>query len=612
MTIYDSADGFYKSPFGAVSSGETVSVSLSLPERFSAAQVELILFADGQEENVFLLEQKAVRDGAAIFGCSFDLADVGIYRYYFRINSGERLYVKKIGDSTLGEINDGSYGGLWQLTVYDAAFTVPQDMFGSVMYQIFPDRFYRSGKDHSNIPPERALRSDWGSTPYWLPSEDGPYITCDYFGGDLAGIAEKLPYLQSLGVGIIYLNPIFEAHSNHRYNTADYFKIDPLLGTERDFIDLCAKAKKMSVKIILDGVFAHTGSDSVYFNREGRYGNCGAYNDPLSPCCEWYEFENYPDQYKSWWGFKTLPRLSSDSAALRNFFCGEGGVIDHWLSRGASGFRLDVADELSDGFIEQIRTAVKRNGHDKLLIGEVWEDASTKESYGVLRKYLLGHELDSVMNYPFRSAIFDYIKGGDCYKFKNTVMAILENYPKHSVNLLMNSLSTHDTPRAITALAGDEQGDNDRDWQSHHALSFEQYAKGAKMFKLATVLQFFLPGIPCVYYGDEAGMQGYSDPFNRGCFPWGHEDKELTRFIQKLSTIRKDHGSLGQSRLRFLPEEKIVAFTREEIAVAVNPTDLPQPLTSPEFEGEILAGSVTNGAVEARGCVVVMTIDNEQ
>ena len=189
----------------------------------------------------------------------------------------------------------------------------------------------------------------------------------------------------------LYLNPIFEAHSNHRYNTADYRKIDPLLGTEEDFVELCAKAKAVGISVILDGVFSHTGSDSLYFNRNGRYGeHSGAYRDPDSPYREWYSFRRYPDDYESWWGFRTLPNVRETYPSYLDFICNPNtGVLAKWLSLGASGFRLDVADELPDAFLDRVYQTVKSFGEDKVVIGEVWEDASNKISYGNRRHYLL-------------------------------------------------------------------------------------------------------------------------------------------------------------------------------------------------------------------------------
>ena len=423
-------------------------------------------------------------------------------------------------------------GDLFQLTVYSSNFTTPDFIKGGVMYQIFPDRFCKSGKEHKNVPKDRIIRNDWGGMPYYRPDQNGHVWNNDYFGGDLEGIRSKLPYLAELGITCIYLNPIFEAHENHRYNTADYMKIDPMLGTNEDFKRLCSHAAEMGIDIILDGVLSHTGADSIYFNKFNRYDSVGAYNSQDSEYSSWYTFYEFPDKYESWWGIDTLPNVNENDEKYTNFICGDGGVIDYWLEQGAAGFRLDVADELPDEFLDNLNKCVKKHGNSKLIIGEVWEDASNKESYGVKRRYLLGSQLDSVMNYPFREAILNYVKGGSVFDFKIQVMSILENYPKPAIDVLMNFVSTHDTERAINNLGGETCVGKSKDWMSERRLTEEEYNLGKARLKCAMVLQFFLPGVPCIYYGDESGMQGYKDPFNRQCYNWGSEDKELIKFTK--------------------------------------------------------------------------------
>lgn len=271
------------------------------------------------------------------------------------------------------------------------------------MYQIFPDRFCRSGEKHENVPTDRIIHENWEDTPFFRPDERGIIRNNDYFAGDFKGIESKLPYLQSLGVTCIYLNPVFESHENHRYSTACYEHIDPMLGTDEDFEHLCKQAKTYGIDIILDGVFSHTGADSIYFNKFGRYGDHeGAYRDPDSKYKNWYFFSRYPFDYESWWGITTLPNVNENNPDYTEYICGENGILQRWIDKGARGWRLDVADELPDEFLDNLNKAVKAKGNDKVIYGEVWEDASNKESYGVRRRYLIGGQLDSVMNYPSR------------------------------------------------------------------------------------------------------------------------------------------------------------------------------------------------------------------
>ena len=417
----------------------------------------------------------------------------------------------------------------------------------------------------------------------------------------------------------LYLNPIFEAHSNHRYNTADYRKIDPLLGTEEDFADLCAQAKKLGISVILDGVFSHTGSDSVYFNQNGRYGeHSGAYRDPNSPYREWYSFKRYPDDYECWWGFKTLPNVRETQPDYMDFICNpKTGVLAKWLTLGASGFRLDVADELPDSFLDRVYQTVKSFGEDKVVIGEVWEDASNKISYGNRRRYLLGNQLDSVMNYPFRNAVLGYILTGNADDFLTSVVSIVENYPPPAMNSMMNSLSTHDTPRAITVLVGESMEGKDRPWQAtHHYLSLDKYARGQVLLKLASTLQYFLPGIPCLYYGDEAGLSGYADPFNRCCYPWGYENQELIAFFSELGKLRLSMPFLTEAS--FIPlvvDEALCCYLRcgknkeERALIAINrsnqPRTLPLPKDFTDAESHILLGEYHDGVLCGESAVVL-------
>ena len=474
-----------------------------------------------------------------------------------------------------------------------------------MIYQIFPDRFYRSGQEKKNVPADRVLRSDWGGEPSWRPDKSGRVLNNDYFCGDLVGIKEKLPYLKSLGVRCIYLNPIFEAQSNHRYNTSDYEKIDSILGTEQDLRELCDAAEKFGISIILDGVFSHTGDDSRYFNKCGRYDTIGAYQSEKSPFFSWYSFRTWPYDYKSWWNFETLPEVNEENKSFIDFITGNNGVARRWLKAGVRGWRLDVADELPDKFLDEFRKSVKAEKSDALILGEVWEDASNKCSYGSRRRYLQGAQLDSVMNYPFSEAILGFIRSGIVEGFSEKILTVLENYPKCVVDVLMNHIGTHDTMRAITALAGESCEGRDRHWQSGRLLSPQQYERGVKLLKLAAVIQYTLPGVPSLYYGDEAGMQGYKDPFNRVCYPWGNENKDLLSFYENLGRIRRGCHCLKEGTYFTVSEMlSCLAFTREDdndrifVVVNRNEHDIDYYLPEEWNSAETLMGErVENGSL---------------
>ncbi len=553
---YNSLDGFYKSKFGALRSGESVKLRIVVARSFMAngASFEIRDDSQGDFKSFPMYWAGMYSDDSEIWDLEFTAPEAGLYWYHFNVYSpwGE-CSVYNDGTSK-GVINTANSRHIeWQLTVYSDDFTTPDWLKGGVIYQIFPDRFYNSGKVKRNVPKDRIIRTDVENLPYWRPDDEGRVLNNDYFAGDLKGIEQKLPYLEDLGVSCIYLNPIFEAHSNHRYNTADYSKIDPLLGTQKDFESLCNAAHKRGIKIILDGVFSHTGDDSVYFNKYRRYGNGGAYNDKNSPYYKWFKFEEYPDRYKSWWGFETLPEVVEDGEEYLEFMTGKDGIVRKWIRLGADGWRLDVADELPDGFIDAVRKAVKAENPDAVLLGEVWEDATTKFSYGERRRFLLGRQFDSIMNYPLANAVLDFAKYGIAEDFERRVMSIAENYPAPALNVMMNHIGTHDTERAITKIAGESCEFTDRDWQEkHNKLPEDKYEQGVGLLKLAAAIQYTLPGVPSVYYGDEIGMQGYKDPFNRAYFSWNGINKELQAYYKKLGIIRESNECLKEGSINFL------------------------------------------------------------
>lgn len=590
-TIFNSQNSFYKTPFGAVRAGQSVTFTLTVPVEFGCTTPYLFFNKDGEQPSMHLLEKQYYRNGTDVFTITLRPEEPGLYFYYFDLYTGYRkLYAGELGEAY---ITTGT-GDAWQLTVYDKDFETPQHLRGGVIYQIFPDRFYES-RPHEDMPfADRIYRRDKHSEPYFWPNEQREgYLNMDYYGGDLAGIRKKLTYLAGMGVTCIYLNPIFEAHANHRYNTANYKQVDPVLGTNEDFAELCRAAKARGIDIVLDGVFSHTGSDSIYFNREGRYPNCGAWQSESSPYRSWYDFSSdYPSGYRCWWGFETLPEVNENDPSYREFICGKGGVIDYWMDLGAAGFRLDVADELPDDFIEDIRRAVKRHGREKYLLGEVWEDATNKWSYGKRRTYLLGKGLDSVMNYPFKEATLNFVRGRDARATANDIMRICEHYPAPALHVMMNFMSTHDTVRAITAIAGESCEGHDRYWQSERRLTPEQYEEGRKLLTLAYAMIFTLPGIPSVYYGDEIGMQGYKDPFNRAYFDWDSTETRIRPVIQDLAALRKSCPAFSDGDLVITHAEGgVLCYERRSrsatAAVCINRTEHYLTVKLLDFEVEV-------------------------
>ena len=578
ITWFDPADPRCKEPYGAAPSGSAV--TFTLRPRRQEGFVRGLLTArwefDGDRVTQTLLPWVGLEGDRDLFSASLELGDyVGLIWYTLRL---ERL------DGSAEET------GEFQLTVYDAAEKVPAWFGEGVTYQIFPDRFRRlTIPDPTGMVGGRWVHQSWEEEPEYRPDEHGEIRNRDFFGGSLPGVEEKLPYLQSLGVETLYFCPIFEAPENHRYGVADYEKIDPMLGTREDFTRLCQKAHALGMHIMLDGVFNHTAFVSKYFNGDGFYPGVGAGQSLDSPYADWYCFQNWPHEYTSWWGIYSLPTTNKHSREWLEYITGENGIIRSWLRAGADGWRLDVADELPDFVVHAIHQAARAEKPDAVIIGEVWEDASHKIAYDVRRRHVLGGHCDGVMNYPVRSGILNFLLGADGGELRQAVETQRQNYPRWAFYSSMNALGTHDTLRVLTLLGegSDRKGDTSRDWRFQHRLTPEQRALAVERLKLGSLLLYALPGSPTVYYGDEVGMEGFEDPFNRRTYPWGWEDRELLRWFTALGQARKTLEPLRRGELRWLRcQGRCAAFLRElgaqRVIAAVNAGSQPTVLELPE------------------------------
>lgn len=601
---FDSRNKIYREKIGAIAEGEALRLRLLLHNDAHVHEAFLILRKDEWDNPWHIkLEPREWLEDYRFYDTEISLEE-GLYWYSFRYTSDYGEFFVTKTETSLGIVSKD--GASWQQTVYNKDFKTPDWLDGGIIYQIFPDRFFNSGAKKNNVPEDRYIVEDWAKQPEFRQPNDICRLGNDYYGGDLLGIEQKLDYLASLGVNCIYLNPIFEAHSNHRYNTADYMKIDSLLGDEKDLESLIKKAKKKGIYIVLDGVFSHTGDDSVYFNAKGRYDSLGAAQSKDSPYFKWFNFTEYPNKYAAWWGIETLPETNENSPEFTEFITGENGVIRYWLKKGIKGWRLDVADELPDEFLDNIRKALKAEGENNYLLGEVWEDATNKISYGYRRRFLRGKQLDSVMNYPFANAIVDFLKGRSGTHIINTVLDITENYPPAAVKTLMNHIGTHDTARILTRLGADNMLDGNREAQSHSFLNEWQYERALKLLRLAAVLQFTLPGVPSIYYGDEAGMQGFGDPFCRAGYPWGKENTELVEFYKALGKARRNCKAFVSGD--FVPlsaDNNLVSFIREKekakALIAVNRSEEIREIELPkEFENAktLIGNGIENGKLK--------------
>lgn len=565
MQLYhDSRDPHCRAPAGAQKCGTRVMLCLYVRDCVPDS-VHLRLWFG--KESFHPMEQDP-RD-ASRYRAVITLPETPCLLWYdFQVWSGGQFYWYGNAEDRLGGMGALVYGEArsFQITVYDPAFAVPGWTRGAVFYQIFPDRFAR-GQAGARLPlPEgRTYHASFTDTPdLVLTPGSGDNYAHDFFGGTLRGIMEKLPYLASLGITGLYLNPIFRAGTNHRFDTIDWMQVDPALGTEEDFHALCEAAKGYGIHIILDGVFSHAGNKSPFF--------LSAQTAPDSPYRNWFGFEHWPDMYKSWWGFRTLPELDKRQPGVIAYFLGnEDAVVKHWVRGGASGWRLDVADELPMEYLRMLRPSVREEKADALIIGEVWEDASNKVSYGQMRSYCLGDTLDGVMNYPLREAAIDFLLGRvPAGTFKRRMDSLYENYPQPFQQALLNVIGTHDRPRILNILAGADGEDLPREKRAALRLTKKQRALGEKRLRLMFMLVFAMPGMPCVYYGDEAGMEGAADPFNRAPFPWGREDRALTAFFADAIARRKALAPLSGGSLSIeAPREDVLAILREEDGATV-------------------------------------------
>ena len=587
--LYDSRKLCHKTPFGTLTPEQYCTMTVHVPSAVKTTMVSCIINReDGSHAMNADLPYKETQGPYDIFQGTFRIEYPGLYFYYFYIShqsGGFRLF--RQGDQTNMEAGD-----MWQLSCVPADFSTPDWAKGAVIYQVFPDRFNRAGNvDLTGKLEPYTLHKYWHEDVSWQPTADGIVLNNDFYGGNFKGITAEMDYIASLGTTILYLNPISKSFSNHRYDTGDYKVPDPMLGTLEDFKEMCEAAHQRGIKVILDGVYSHTGSDSLYFNKQGSFPGTGAYQSENSPYRSWYTFYQWPESYHSWWNFDTLPTVNKmDPEFIKFIITDEDSVVAHWLGLGVDGFRLDVADELPDEFLKLLYDRVKQINPDALVLGEVWEDASNKRAYGRRRTYFTNAELDSVMNYPYRTAILNFMRGFDSgAKLKETVMSIAENYPSQVVACNMNLLGTHDTPRILTALVDDFDGPREEKAKRH--LSRHQLEVALERLLMASFLQYTLPGCPSLYYGDEAGMEGYKDPFNRRPYPWGREDWDLIRHFRRLGQLRKNCACLRLGDIQFFEAgDKHLGFTRsyegKTVKVYVNRSGDPWEIPN----GKILLG----------------------
>ena len=596
MHFFDQYDNFFRSPGGAIEIPGSLRLRIKI-KRGEAVAAWVICREDGGASQKMHMHFAGVVGEYDIYECELTFITPDLYWYSFKVETHSIT------------ITIPMHGDGFQVTAHAPQIS-PHWIQGGVIYHIFVDRFNKS--DDVYIKPGNIYRADWDSTPYYLPDENGIVPNNDFFGGNLQGITDKLPYLKDLGVTCIYLSPVFEAASNHKYDTGDFRHIDPAFGGDAAFDKLCDTAKQHGMQIILDGVFNHVGVDSLYFNKYNNYDSVGAFQSKDSHYYSWFNFQDWPHKYDAWWGVKILPSINEKNPAYQNYICGEGGVISHWTRKGVAGWRLDVVDELPDTFLDPLCQSIKRENPSAYIVGEVWEDASNKVAYGTRRRYFQGGQLDSVTNYPLKDAIVAFVKDGDAPRLATIMDNLHQNYPAHVFHSLMNIIGTHDTVRILTVLGGDNFPNTKLEWE-HFKLTDEQVALAKRRLKLAAALQFTLPGVPCVYYCDEAGMEGGADPFCRKCYPWYNEDKMLVSWYSILGGLRKRQPALKNGDYELVRASGgVFAFTRGQgdtkILVAVNVSAHDIMCHEPDFNFNLFTNEYCAKLIVAAGEAAVFAI----
>ena len=575
------ANGEDASVKGAFSLNTILTFSVECPRRLGVSAVVLRINKDGENGKDISLDFAATKGGVDKYVTELALnnslcdGDDGLFYYEFLFLRGyETLFTSSVNNVDF-ELSVHS-ADKFRLLVYSPEYETPEWFHGGTMYQIFTDRFF-CGKGEIGTRDDVVMNPDWqAGVKQYAEYPGAPVANNEFFGGNLWGIAEKLDYLKSLGVTVIYLNPIFEAYSSHKYDTGDYMKVDAMFGGEKALEYLVEKCKEQGIRIILDGVFNHTGSDSVYFNRYGKYDSVGAYQSEESEYKDWYFFKEFPDSYECWWNIEILPKLNPECIACRDFLCNKGGVAEKYIKMGIGGWRLDVADELSNDFLDILRDTVKgaSNG-EGIIIGEVWENAADKIAYGKRRRYFRGKQLDSVMNYPVRNGILAFVTEGDGETLYNVLTELYSSYPETVCHSLMNSLGTHDTERILSVLGDKDVFELTNEELSTHKMNATQRKRAVSKLKIASTLQYTVFGVPSVYYGDEVGLEGGHDPFCRQPFPWGNENQDLISHYRKLGEIRKKNSAFADGKFKIISHTKdFIAYERynedENILVVAN------------------------------------------
>jgi glycosidase len=689
---HDSRDTLYRTPGGAVPEGTPVTLRFrTFHDDVTGVKVRFYSVDRAGQEIVAM--QPAATDVSCydpdLAAATCDFWQITIpgdrgqdnlwYRFIVSDGTDTDYYADNTAalDGGLGEPSDDPVDNSYALMVYDPDFAAPAWAKDAVIYQVFPDRF-ANGRSNNDARTgdirydDPVLRLPWGTLPEgycrnyadgatncpwrfddtppdWSPTKESPRGR-DYMGGDLMGVTQQLDYLQALGVTTVYFNPIFDAGSNHSYDTQDYETIDPYFGTQKDWENLVKLAERRGIRIVLDGVFNHLSSDSPFFDRYGHYATVGACESTTSPFRSWFDFRDVPAgtgecvsstgvakgaTYDGWFGFDSIPvinKAATTPGVWEYFLTGADAIAKRWLEAGAAGWRMDVSGDASfpAGYWETFREVVKTTRPDALTISETWQKDST------LLRMLRGDRFDSTMNYRLRDAVIGLVAPGpfDSKGFADSgriiapseflarLSSIREDYPDAAYYSLMNLLDSHDTERLLWTITPGAETTAEKE------LTAANVVAGKARVRIASLIQFTVPGAPTVYYGDEIGMTGDDDPDDRRTFPSPSQsslrDTSLLAHYTTLAQLRRDLDVLTDGDFRALLADDangVAAYGRKTASqaavVAVNRGTSAQAATIPlagylhdglAFTTRLALGSGGTAAATSAGGVLEVTI----
>lgn len=559
-------------------------VTVRMPKDIQVANLRVLFNREG--ENPTVIEEMTLEDGTGgtrnKYTATVKLEKIGNYYYHFEFNDayGNMQAIKLDRNSNEPTITIGE-APYFRILVVQKDFKVPDFAKGAIYYQLIVDRFNIGRNDKPQVK-GRNYRN-WGEMPNWKKNAEGKFHNNDFFRGDIKGIEEKLPYFKKLSVTVLYISPInFSLYRYDRYAATNHMLIDPDAGTFEDLASLSRAAHKMGIHLILDIALNHCSSDNPIFK--------DAISNPNSPYRDWF-FIDENENYRYWYNeFVDMPIFNQQSQGYKDYVYGPEGVIAKF-SPFVDGFRLDVAEELSQETLEGIRNRANANGK-KVIIAEWWNRASTG---------LFGKCFDATTNYLFTNAMYKWQMDGEAEYFAWQIRDVLENYPSEAVSSMLNSLDTHDTVRSLTNIGGkwmrhgiDRRWDIDKDpspwhktvngirifdtWQfrsdefTNDRLSPQEYRRAKKLYELLLILQYTLPGNPCIFYGSEVGMHGYKDPFNRKPFPWNRIDKALLHTHIMLGAMRKQNReALSDANWKLVRcDNEIICYKRNNLLIVIN------------------------------------------